>query len=148
MSWISRFAIAVLDLACATFAAHAAEVALSFVHKEDRIDVPTNAVLRIKAYATITIVDPATRRRTELPSPSVELCLSKEVRDQIHRLTSRIIDQPLDIVVGCEVVASPVVREPMGTLPCFQITASDAADAAALADKLRSGSRRCRAPTS
>jgi preprotein translocase subunit SecD len=58
------------------------------------------------------------------------------------------IDQPLQIVVGCEVVSSPVVREPMGLMPCFRITTSDAAEAAALADKIRSGSPGCRAPAS
>jgi len=67
---------------------------------------------------------------------------------QREAVALRFVDQPLDIVVGCEVVSRPVIREPMGVSPCFQITANDAAEADAIARMLRSGSKSCRAPTS
>ncbi len=146
--WASTLALVAVSLARGILAADASEIALSFVHKEVRIDVPADAVRRIEAYATLTIVNRETRQRTELESPRVEICLSKAIRDKLSQLTARIVDQPLDIVVGCEVVSRPVIREPMGVSPCFQITANDAAEADAIARKLRSGSKSCRAPTS
>ncbi len=143
---VSTFAIGSLSLAFGIPALDAAEIALSFVHEEDRIDVPAGAVRGIRAYATQTFVIKGTRRRMVLDRPGVEICLSEEICAKLRQLTERIVDEPIDIVVGCEVISSPIVREPMGGSPCIQISAFDVAEARALADKLRGRSKGCRAP--
>jgi len=140
---ISTFAISSLSLAWGIPAFSGTEIALSFVHEEDRIDVPADAVRGIRAYTTQAFAIKGTWRRIVLDSPGVEICLSEKICAKLRQLTQRIVNEPIDIVVGCEVISSPIVREPMGGSPCIQITAFDVAEARALADKLRGRSKGC-----
>jgi preprotein translocase subunit SecD len=132
---------------CGAAPATAAEIALSLVHGQSRIDIPTSAVTRIEPRATITFVITETKQPRDFPSPHVELCYTAEIQAQICRLTRQIIDQPMSIVVDCERVSRPVVLEPIcGS--CVQISADDILEANALAQRLKKGSNRRCAPLS
>jgi preprotein translocase subunit SecD len=54
----------------------------------------------------------------------------------------------MEIVVDCRAISKPVVREPLCTGPCFQLSANDIFEANALAQRLKTGSNRPCAPTS
>src|SRR5690349_3204431 len=109
-------------LVSGTAPAAADEIALSMMHKESRIDVPARAITSIETYATFILVDPETRRRREFAAPHVELCYTAEIQAQICQLTSRIVEQPMSLIVDCEPISHPVVREPLCG-PCLKISA-------------------------
>ena len=133
----------VAAFACA-IPAVADNIALSLVHGEDRIDIPASAIKRIEAHATQTFTFTDTHETKTYDMQNVELCFTAEIRKQICQLTRRIIEQPLNIVVDCAVISSPVVREPLCKMPCFLISANDIQTANALAQRLKQGSnRRC-----
>ena len=127
--------------------ATAETIALSLVHQSGRIDVPVSA-MRLRAKRSITFVIQGTHERRTYESPHVEVCLSPEFRQRLCQLTTRIVEQPLKMVVGCKVVSAPVVREPLCSKPCFRISSTDFAEAQALAQLLRSGSNAACAPGS
>jgi preprotein translocase subunit SecD len=54
-------------------------------------------------------------------------------------LTRKIVGEALEVFVGGECVASPIVREPLCGEASFQISANDLAEAEALAQRLRIG---------
>jgi hypothetical protein len=62
-------------------------------------------------------------------------------------LTGQIVGEPLTILINCGVVSEPIVNEPLCGNPCFRISASDALEANALAQRIRKGNRAC-APSS
>ena len=128
--------------------AAADDIALSLVHGQDRIDIPASAITRIEAHATQTFTFTDTQETRTFPLSGVELCFTAEIGEQICRLTRRIIEQPMSIVVDCEIVSSPVVREALCKMPCFRITANDIQEANALAQRLKHGSNRRCAPVS
>jgi preprotein translocase subunit SecD len=112
------------------------------VHPRGCIDIPVAAIQRIEALETMTFYDRETGSLSTASCPRVEIWLDAHMRARIYRLTRRIIDEPLDIVVGGECVSRPIVREPLGTQSSFRISASDLAEAEALAQRLRMGWRR------
>ncbi len=120
--------------------ADAAELAMSLVYKNERIEIPAKSIRRIEAISSIVIVFPDARGRKELPRPSVEVCYAKNIQEQICKLTRRIVDEPMELIAGCEVISKPVVREPICG-PCITITAYDMAEAEAIADKIRNNSK-------
>ena len=112
-----------------------------------RIDIPTRAITRIEALATQTFTFTDTQETRTYDMPNVELCYSSEIQQRVCQLTRQIVDQPMSIVVDCEIISSPVVREPLCG-ECFLISANDIQEANALAQRLRQGSNcRC-APVS
>jgi len=113
-------------------------IALSLVHRRERIDVALADVVSIEAVADITFAMPGGHGQT-FPAPAVELKLAAHINMRLHRLTSTIIDEALDIVVGGKVVASPIIGEPLGLQGSFRISAVDIESAEALAAKLRKG---------
>ena len=127
--------------------AMADDIALSLVHEQSRIDIPVSAIRRIEAYATYNFVIAETKEVREYPAPHVELCYAADIQKRICRLTRRIIEQPMNLVVDCETLSKPVVREPLCG-PCLQLSANDFAEANALAQRLRTGSNRRCAPVS
>ena len=139
--------ILVAAFVCALPAA-ADDITLSLVHGQDRIDIPTHAITRIEAQAMFTYVLIETQEVRSIPSPHVEICFTPAIGNQICQLTQRIVEQPLDIVVDCAVISSPVVREPLCKMPCFQVSANDIFEANALAQRLKKGSNRRCAPVS
>jgi hypothetical protein len=132
----------------ATTPASAEDIALSLVHPIGRIDVPASAVDEIDAEATIGMRNSETGEVTEHAFPHVAICLAPEVRERICQLTQKIVEEPLAIVVDCETISKPIVREPLCTQPCFHISVFDLADAAALAQRIRHGTNRTCAPSS
>ncbi len=112
-------------------------LALSLVYPRGRIDVGLADVLSIEAVASISFaIDGGS---ATFPAPSVEVKFVPHVNARLHRLTSTMIDEPLDIMVGGEVVARPIVREPLGLQGSFRIAAADIEAAEAMAAKLRKG---------
>jgi preprotein translocase subunit SecD len=123
------------------------DIALSLVHGQNRIDIPVSAIQRIESYATLRFVVAETKEVQEFPAPRVELCYAPDIQRRICRLTRRIIEQPMDLVVDCQTLSRPVVREPLCG-PCLQIRANDILEANALAQRLKTGSNRRCAPVS
>lgn len=134
-------------LLCGALPAGADEIALSLIHRQSRIDIPASAIASIEAYATTTFVISETQERRDYPHPRVELCYTPEIQTQVCQLTRRIVELPMILVVDCEPVSMPVVREALCG-PCLQISANDIVEAKALAQRLRKGSSRRCAPTS
>ena len=139
--------VLVAAFVCAVPAA-ADDIALSLVHGQDRIDIPTHAIVSIEAQAMFTYVLIETQEVRSIPSPHVEICFTAAIGKQVCQLTRRIVEQPLDIVVDCAVISRPVVREPLCKMPCFQVSTNDIFEANALAQRLRQGSNRRCAPVS
>jgi preprotein translocase subunit SecD len=74
------------------------------------------------------------------------VCVAKEFKERICELTKNIVGQEMAVVVDCETVTKPIVREPLCTRVCFRISTNDLAEATALAQRIRSGSNRVCAP--
>lgn len=128
--------------------ASAEDIALSLVNPKGRIDITASAVRRVEARATIAFRNTKTGEVHEYPNPHVNVCFSKDVRERVCQLTEQVVGQPLEIVIDCETVSKPIVREPLCAHPCFQISAYDLAEATALAQKVRTGTNRACAPSS
>jgi preprotein translocase subunit SecD len=125
------------------------EIALSFVHKQGRVDVPVSAIRRIEPHVAPATVTAVTGKQREFSLPHVEVCFTRAIHQEICRLTRRFIEEePVEIVVGCKLVSRPVVREPLCSQPCFQISVNDFGEAKDLADTLRSGTEVCTSPSS
>jgi preprotein translocase subunit SecD len=141
-----RLALAAVAVAlgCA-MPAGAEDIALSLVHKADRVDIPLSAIRRIEAHAPAAN---ETRQPREFSLPHVEVCFTAAIRKGICRLTQHSVDEPMEIVAGCRLVSKPVVREPLCTQPCFHISVNDIAEAEELAQALRTGTALCTSPTS
>ena len=127
--------------------ANAEEIALSLVNPKGRIDIPVSAVDRVQAYATIAFRNSETGAVRERPDPHVEVCVAKEFRERICGLTRRIVGQAMAVMVDCETVTKPIVRDPLCAGPCFSISANDLAEANALAQRIRRGTNRACAPS-
>jgi preprotein translocase subunit SecD len=106
------------------------------------VDIPVGALKEVEAHATIAFRNTETGEVDEYPNPHVDVCFSDDVRERICQLTRQIVDESLEIVIDCKTVSKPIVREPLCTQPCFQISASDVAEATALAKRIRSGTNR------
>jgi hypothetical protein len=125
----------------------AEEIALSLVHPKGRIEISVSAVRQIEAWATTKIRIKGTGEEREYPHPYVFVCFAPDVGERICELTRQIVDEPLAIVIDCEIVEKPIVREPLCGEPCFRISAHDAAEANALAERIRKGTNRTCAPS-
>jgi preprotein translocase subunit SecD len=140
--------IAAVVAAAGSAAANADDIALSLVHAQARIDIPVSALKRVEAHATFAVRNPETGEVHEHPSPEVEVCFSKDIRERVCELTQKIVGQPIEIVIDCATVSKPIVREPLCTRPCFLIGMGDLADTNALAQRIRRGTNRTCAPSS
>lgn len=142
--------IAMMTAAAAGFGpafANAEDIALSLRHPKGSVDVPVSAIGRVEAVATIAVRNTENGQIHEYPNPHVEVCFAEDVRKRICQLTRRIVGQPMEVVIDCATISKPIVREPLCARPCFQISASDLAEANALALRIRSGSNRACAPS-
>ncbi len=126
---------------------NAEDIALSLVHPKGRVDVPVSALGDVEAEATFTFRNTETGRVHEYPDPHVYLCYSEDIQKRICELTRQIVGQPMEIVIDCTTISKPIVREPLCTSPCFQISANDLAEATSLAKRIRSGTNRACAPS-
>jgi preprotein translocase subunit SecD len=130
-----------------TIPAKSDDIAVSLVQGQNRIDIPVSAIRSVEAYATQTFFNTDTKQKHEYPLPHVDLCYSADIQNRICRLTRRIVERPMDVVVDCETLSKPVVRERLCG-PCLQISANTFMDANALAQRLKTGSNRRCAPVS
>jgi len=128
--------------------AKAEDIAVSLVSPKGRIDIPVSAINRVEARATIAFRNTDTGKVHEYPDPHVEICFSADIRQRICDLTRQIVGQPMEVVVECAAITKPIVREPLCTRPCFQISANDIAEANSLAQRIRRGSNKACAPSS
>ncbi|MGA2892540.1 MAG: hypothetical protein ABSE22_06710 [Xanthobacteraceae bacterium] len=142
---IGMMTAAVTGLGSAVAAAE--DIALSFVNPKGRIDIQSSAVSGVEGQATITTWNTETGEVRESPDPHVEICLPENVRQRLCQLTQQIVGEPLAIVIACTTVEKPIVREPLCTRPCFQISAANIAEATALAEKIRTGTNKTCAPS-
>lgn len=131
-----------------TTIAHAQDIALSLVNPKGRIDVPVSMLLRVDASPTTAIRNSATGEVKIFPDPYVNVCIGGEFKERICELSRQTINEPLAIVVGCETVAKPIIREPLCNPSCFRISADNYADAMALAARIRTGhGKACLSPS-
>lgn len=119
-------------------------IAFSLVHPVHRIDVPVRALLDVEVCAQDTFwFSDGTSRTYDMPH--VRVALAPEIRARLYRLTHTLMrfdqdaDRTLAIFIGAECVLRPVIREPLGDRPSFNISANDLPEAEALAAKLRAG---------
>ena len=119
------------------------KIAFSLIHPLQRIDVSVGALLEVEAHQdhTFWFADGSSRTYA---TPHVRVVLAPDVRARLYRLTHTILRfdlhiKTLDIVIDGKCLLSPVIREPLGDLPCFSISANDFAEAEALVEKLRAG---------
>jgi preprotein translocase subunit SecD len=127
--------------------ADAEDIALSLVNPKGRVDVPLSAIHQIEARATFAYRIQGTDEVREHPSPGVDLCFAKDIRDRLCELTRKIVGERLAIVVDCGIVAEPIVGGALCDIPCFEISANDFAEANALAQRIRKGTNRACAPS-
>lgn len=127
---------------------HAEDVALSLVHPSGRIDVPSSAIKSIEALGKKTFRNIETGEEHEIEIPGVEICYSEDIRQRICQLTRRIVGQPLALVVACKTVSEPIVREPLCSHACLEISAVYVSEAKALAQQIRNGMKTACPPTS
>ena len=145
-----RLLIAVIALATSGFAdlATAEDIALSLVHPKGRVDIPVSALKDVRAYATLAVRNTETGEIHEYPEPSVEVCYNKDIKARICQLTQQIVGEPMALLVDCEIVLKPVVREPLCSHACLSISASDLDEANALMQRIRHGTNRVCSPSS
>lgn len=127
--------------------AHAEEIAVSFVHAKGRVDIPVSALDQVRAYPTFKFRNSETGVVREFPDPHVEICVTKEFKERVCDLTKKVVGEATAVVVDCETVTKPIVREPLCTRPCFTISANDLAEANALAQRIRRGTNHACAPS-
>jgi hypothetical protein len=142
--------IATMAMAAAVmgpFGAHAEDIALSLVNPKGRVDIPVSAVQRVEARATFAYRIQGTEAVHEDPSPRVEVCFAKDIRERVCELTRKIVGEPLAIEVDCGTIARPIVRQTLCDIPCFEISANDIAEANALAQRILKGTNRACAPS-
>lgn len=114
-------------------------IALSLLHRRERVDVPVRDVVKIEALADETFYFPQLRVSKTYPSAHVTLALKPDVRACLYRLTRDIVWRPAR---GCRcwrVICRLIVREPLGIQDAFNIGVVDLAEAKEIAAKLREG---------
>lgn len=124
------------------------EIALSLVHPKERIDVPVSSLRRVEVRATVAFRNTETGVVHEYPSPGVKVCFTKDVAQRVCQLTQQIVGESVAVVVDCETLTTPIVREPLCANPCLLISTFDLASANALMQRIRNGSNRTCAPSS
>jgi preprotein translocase subunit SecD len=119
-------------------------VAMSLVvHERKRLDIPVSALTKVEAFATETFCDG--RGPVTLDLPHVRIWLTPNLQKRLRDFTCDIVGELTELHVGDKCISRPVVREPLGGEPSFQISVNDFAEAQVLADELRTGWRPMRA---
>jgi len=112
-------------------------IAISLVHRRERIDIPVRDVLKIEALGEETFYFPEIRASKTYPFARIKLTFKPDVRARLYRLTRDIVGEPLEIVVAGEAICCPVVREPLGIQEAFNIHVNDLDEANEIVTKLR-----------
>ena len=109
------------------------------VNERRRLDIPLSAVIRVDALAVQSFADG--RRVVTFDQPHVRIWLMPNLQRRLYDFTRGSVDAIMEVFVDDQCVTRPVLREPLGTEPSFQIFTADFDEACALADKLRVGWR-------
>ena len=125
-----------LSLSTSIPLARADEIALSLVHGEHRIDVPASAIFSIEALHYSLYRNTETGKVFKGARPKVEICFNGGIAARLCELTRRIVDEPLELWVSCQVIVAPIVREPLCSDTCLQVSFFDFAEAEQLVSKL------------
>jgi hypothetical protein len=115
--------------------AGAEEAALSLVHWSGRVDFLAKEIRRVSARRSRAGVGP--QASVVHRHAYVEICFTKKASQRLCALTRRIVGEPAGIMVGCELVAAPVILEPLCAHPCFAIDVYEPEEAERLARSLR-----------
>jgi preprotein translocase subunit SecD len=140
-------AMATIASFAAPAGANADDIALSLVNPNGRVDIPVSAVRQVAARANFVYRIQGSEETHEDPSPHVLVCFSEDISERVCELTGKIIGQPLALVVDCETLIKPIVRQPLCKDPCLEISMSEFAEANALAQRIRKGTNRECAPS-
>lgn len=117
------------------------EITISFVHGEQRLDVPRGSVRKIRPLGPMVLMNGETGERKVYPRTGVELCVSGAVRARICDFTGQALDQVINVVIGCEVVQRPRILSPLCSSDCIRLSTFDDAETQKLMEKLRNSSR-------
>ena len=119
----------------------ATRIAMSLVvYERKRLDIPLHAMTRIEPHATQTFLFEGGGVRT-YDMPHVQIWLTPNLQAKLRAFTKDIVGEIMELHVAHKVVARPVLREPLGNEPAFQISAYDLTEAQALAARLANGWR-------
>ena len=123
------------------FRAPVERIAMSLVvHDRKRLDVPLGAILGIEAFATQTFLVEGSGP-VEFNMPHVRISLTPHLQAQLRDFTHDVVGEAMEIVVRDRCISRPVVREPLGNEPSFQVSVWDFAEAQRLANEMRTGWR-------
>lgn len=95
--------------------------------------------MRVEALASQTFA--GERGPVTFDLPHVQVWLTPRLQERFRSFTRDIVGEVMGIHVGGRCIMRPVVREPLGDEPCFQLSANDFGEAQALAATLRTGWR-------
>jgi hypothetical protein len=112
------------------------EIALTFVHGQNRIDVPASAVVSIEALPYSLYRNTVTGEITKHGRPYVEICFNAAIGAKLCELTQRIVGEPLELWVNCQAIVKPVVREPLCSDACLKLSSFDPSEAGELVSRL------------
>jgi hypothetical protein len=109
-------------------------IMFSLVHPRGRIDVPRSGVWSIEAITAIPGIESDT---CACAQPHVEVWLNAKILGRLAELSAQIVGEALEIVVGDETVAAPIVHAPLGATEIFDISTASFEEALALAYMMR-----------
>jgi hypothetical protein len=95
------------------------EIALSFVHGQNRIDVPASAIDSIEALHYSLHRNTETGKVFKGAGPNVEICFDGGIGASLCELTKKIVGEPLEVWVSCRPIMKAVVREPLCSSACY-----------------------------
>ena len=128
--------LSALSLSAGIPLATADEIALSFVHEENRIDVPASAIDSIEALHYSLYRNTETGKVFKGARPNVEIRFDGGIGASLCELTKKIVDEPLELWVSCQAIVKPIVREPLCSDTCFKVSFFDFAETEQLVSKL------------
>jgi preprotein translocase subunit SecD len=126
----------------------AADVRFSLVHGNERIDVTADDIEEIRVDPTIGFRSIETGEVRTYRDPHVVICLAGSVEKRLCELSRRLLNKPMAVVVDCQTLSEPVIREPLCSEQCFWLSIYDLIDAKAIAQRLKTGSSKLCAPLS
>jgi hypothetical protein len=119
-----------------------AEMELVLVEENVRLIIPEAGIrsIEVETWTAKTIPN--------LKTFSVAICLTRYHKNRVCDVSRRFVGRPLELRMGCELLATPVIREPLCNNSCFLLSAETLEDAHRQAAKLRAASRISCRPTS
>jgi hypothetical protein len=92
------------------------------VNERRRLDVPLSAVIRVDAFV-LSFAEG--RQVVTFDQPHVRIWLMPNLQKRLYDFTRDSVDEIMEVFVAGRCVTRPVLHEPLGTEPSFQICAVD-----------------------